>query len=422
MESVAFDAFRRVGERIDAEWRAKGRSRASFAELCVRLLADSDLASSLSFESVMDAAILGGQLPKQADPLKEFAEPPITMFDGGDFVIDVNCWVGDTPSIHNHGFVGAFQVLHGQSVHTRFEFLPGEQRAPYFTLGDLRVTNSELLRVGDIREVLDGDRLIHTLVHVDAPSATIVVRTPPRHRGPEPKSLLFLRPGLACDGRFVDRREPLRRAMDCLEVYSRCERLDEYRKRVGALARQGTVDFAHAVLRKAQVHLWKHWNTFSQLLNDLSPRSDGLTPLLEAALQSEREHIRWAIRRAAVLDVDARFVCAILMHPTEATVAARLVKQYAGSRDIGPMLAKAVGVLSRSTYLGFRVEGPTELALTSVLLNEDETAMRRRLCERYIEADVTRLWPKLESVVQELRREVVVRDLKNIVHALPRAT
>jgi len=48
-------------------------------------------------------------------------------------------------------------------------------------LGEIELDHCELLKVGDVRKILPGRDFIHSLFHLDQPSATIVVRT---HRSP----------------------------------------------------------------------------------------------------------------------------------------------------------------------------------------------------------------------------------------------
>ncbi|MFN2514442.1 MAG: hypothetical protein ABR568_23900, partial [Pyrinomonadaceae bacterium] len=54
-------------------------------------------------------------LPHQYDVEGRFGNPPITLFAGPRFHIDVYYWLDGTTSIHQHSFTGAFQVLLGSS-------------------------------------------------------------------------------------------------------------------------------------------------------------------------------------------------------------------------------------------------------------------------------------------------------------------
>jgi len=61
-------------------------------------------------------------LPEQQDIEGRFGNPPITMFSGARFYIDVYYWLDGTTAIHQHSFTGAFQVLLGSSIHSRYSF------------------------------------------------------------------------------------------------------------------------------------------------------------------------------------------------------------------------------------------------------------------------------------------------------------
>ena len=61
------------------------------------------------------------RVPAQ-DLHSSFGEPPLRVYNGDLFYIEVLFWLGAQLSIHQHGFAGAFHVLHGASLHCRYDF------------------------------------------------------------------------------------------------------------------------------------------------------------------------------------------------------------------------------------------------------------------------------------------------------------
>jgi hypothetical protein len=61
-------------------------------------------------------------IPTQQDVSATFGDPPLTLFSGPRFHIDVYYWLDGTTSVHQHSFCGAFQVLIGSSIHSQYSF------------------------------------------------------------------------------------------------------------------------------------------------------------------------------------------------------------------------------------------------------------------------------------------------------------
>src|SRR4030095_10603662 len=93
------------------------------------------------------------------------------------FHIDIYYWLDGTTTIHQHGFSGAFQVFLGSSVHSQYSFEHERRITPHFSVGRVCLNSVELLKEGDIRTIIPGRRFIHSLFHLDRPSATITIRT-----------------------------------------------------------------------------------------------------------------------------------------------------------------------------------------------------------------------------------------------------
>ena len=192
--------FQNLGDQLEREWRAKDYDESIFPSLSADSLKSAGLPEKYTAWQVLEWTLKQTEMPKQRDLAARFGDPPITIYSGPRFHIDVYFWFHGTTSVHQHGFCGAFQVLHGSSLHSWFEFDLKEKVNSFCEIGEMRLKSCELLKVGDIQQILPGRQYIHSLFHLDHPSATIVVRTD--------KSQLFLpqfdyqRPGLAIDPFF----------------------------------------------------------------------------------------------------------------------------------------------------------------------------------------------------------------------------
>lgn len=100
------------------------------------------------------------------------------------FYIDVYYWLDGTTSTHQHAFCGAFQVLLGSSIHSQYGFENRQRINAHrqrinanFSTGKIDLRSVNLLGEGDIQKILPGSQYIHSLFHLDRPSATITIRT-----------------------------------------------------------------------------------------------------------------------------------------------------------------------------------------------------------------------------------------------------
>jgi hypothetical protein len=167
------EAVQRLGRVVETAWRGAHRDERALPEIAVRALAAAELAR-FGFDDAVEVA-LGGELPVQAD--LDFGQPPVTLYRGERLLIEVLFWADALLSIHRHRFGGAFLVLEGSSIHTRYRFEESRRINSSLLLGRVEFLGAELLRRGTIRPIEAGAALIHATYHLERPSATIVVRT-----------------------------------------------------------------------------------------------------------------------------------------------------------------------------------------------------------------------------------------------------
>ncbi len=179
--AMIFEAFI---EKIERDFRRQhqadeAKALREFPDFATRELLDFQYNLDLDqFDDLISHWLLKTpQLPEQINVHNTFGEPPITIYHGGNFVIDVYIWIGADTSIHSHGFRGAFRVLHGQSLHETYSVKVIESIAPDVEITELEMVLTETLKRGDVRTIEPGKALTHRVVHLEGPTVTLCVKT-----------------------------------------------------------------------------------------------------------------------------------------------------------------------------------------------------------------------------------------------------
>jgi hypothetical protein len=167
-----FDA---LGATIEAAFRQVNYEEERLPAIAAGALRDAKIPEQISLTDVLRWLLSSEALPQQEDIEADFGEPPITVHRGRRFHIQVLVWLTGSTSIHEHGFAGAFQVLQGSSVQSWYELHARRRINSRLLLGDVRLRGVDLLQRGDVVEIHRG--VAHSVFHLDAPSATVVVRT-----------------------------------------------------------------------------------------------------------------------------------------------------------------------------------------------------------------------------------------------------
>jgi hypothetical protein len=194
--------FQELGESVEKLWREENYDEEFFPAIAKKALEEANLPEQVSAWEVIDWTLNQTNLPEQKDLPGNFGDPPITLYNAPRFHVDVYFWLEGTTAIHQHAFCGAFQVLHGSSIHSWYEFETSERINTFTETGKMNLKLCEILEIGDVQEIFAGRQYIHSLFHLEQPSATIVVRT---HKSP-----LYLpqysyhKPSLATDPFFEE--------------------------------------------------------------------------------------------------------------------------------------------------------------------------------------------------------------------------
>src|SRR6266481_255017 len=320
--------FQKLGSLVTRLWKERNYREEDFPEVASRGLSELPPHQHVSLWDVAKWGLTTERLPSQADLVAKFGQPPLTVYTGRDFRIEVLFWVQGVPAIHQHSFSGAFHVMHGSSLQSLWEFESIEHVTMRLALGRVSLKKAELLRKGDSRPIIAGKRLIHSTFHLDQPSLTVVVRT--LGEANKQPQYSYLPPTIAYDP-FATVPSVLRRTQ-LLRMLLISGKRTEYQEIAHHLL--GTED-AYSVFQFL-------FSTFELIEDDDERHNLLLTARLKhpkliealhpALLQDERRNKIVQIRER-VSNSDLQFFLALLLNIPECDAVLSLVDQRYPSRD-----------------------------------------------------------------------------------------
>ncbi len=312
--------FTRLGEKIEAAWRAADFSEEKFPALAAGFLRDEGMPSKVTAWEVLEWCLTQTELPRQKDPRGNFGDPPVTLYTSPKFHIDVYFWFEGTTAIHQHGFCGAFQVLHGSSIHSWYEFERREAINFFTEIGEIKLKVCELLETGAVQEIWPGRKYIHGLFHLDSPSATICVRT---DKSPlEAPQFTYHKPSLAIDPFFEE--ETIMKKQQVVSALLRGKRPDAD-EHIGNLLADLDFQSTYSILSFLKRSL--HANRIDQLFELETPRKrfeafleivrkrhGEKAEIFERIFAHNEKMSEIVQRRSFVIDPEHRFFLALLLN------------------------------------------------------------------------------------------------------------
>ncbi|MFP2897642.1 hypothetical protein [Corallococcus sp. 4LFB] len=322
-----------LADAIHQQWKERNYALEVFPEVAAEGLTRACLPEQLKPRDILDWLENVGEnyLPRQADLSNSFGEPAVTLWRGERFFVDALFWTTGTTSIHQHGFLGAFQVLAGSSLHTEFDFETHESIGSFIRKGALNARAVRVLERGAVHPIHTGDKLIHSLFHLDVPSVTIVVRTPSAQVGTP--QFNYHRPGIAISPpRGLQWLTKMTQGLILLQTMGD---EDFGRRAAGVLAR---LDLESAVTLLFEL-FWKTRDgaRFQEILRNGLAAHRPLASFLEEVFLCLRRDTSITTMRSKVLNPDHRFLLALLLNVDRRETVLELVRQRTRSPE--PVLA-----------------------------------------------------------------------------------
>lgn len=246
------DYFRRVGDSLERRLASVAAPERRLAEFATEALAAESPDEKIDAEYMVNWIVQQRTLPKQVNFSYDFGEPPLTVYDSEHFYMEVLFWFPSRTAIHGHGFHGAFRVLAGHSLQTRYRFDAEETPCRGLQLGRLTLSGLDVLDPGSVFTIEPREGLLHSVLHLGRPSLTLVVRS---RQIPDSDQYTYFRNGLAYM-HFLDKQR-LRRQLDVIDVLRRSDspryqrELREFFCRGNAHQRFMTMDYCRRVTESA---------------------------------------------------------------------------------------------------------------------------------------------------------------------------
>lgn len=416
------ELFQQLGCEVEQLWREANYDEAKLPSIAKDALIRADLPSKLSAWEVLEWTLKQNTLPLQKDVRASFGDPPITLYVGQRFHVDVYFWFDGTTAIHQHGFCGAFQVLLGSSIHSWYEFERDEVINTFAETGKMNLKICELLEVGDTQEIWGGRQYIHSLFHLDQPSATIVVRT-----SGSPLDLpqySYHKPGLAVDPFFE--RDDITKKVQTISALIRVNRPDTDDQITDLLERS---DLHTSFLYLSHLRQFLHGGHIAELFKLEEPKArflkfldlvidkhgktaEILRPVF-AHLDMQDEIVN---RRAYVTQPEHRFFIALLMNIDNREMIFKLIKdRYSDADPIEKVLdwvfdlsqTRVVGI-ETTNALGIAEFGEAEMsALEGLLTNKTDD----EIVEAFATENPNGSSDAVRSALDKIRGAVIFRAL-----------
>ncbi len=380
--------FEDLAHSIHTAWTRCGRDERAFPELCQSSLERFSV-SALCADDVFRWLVTTENLPPQSDPDSKFGNVALTVAARDDFFIQALLWTDSTTGIHQHGFSGAFLVLHGSSLHSHWSFHECWRWSDRLKGGQLALRTTEYLRTGSIRPILPSGEMIHSLFHLDSPSVTVVVRTPVS--AVFVPQLSYARSGLAYDPHLeLARTKKLSQLLKMLWASNHPQRV--------ALSEtaMSTIDAYSAV--RVILSLRSRAEAQSRLIEMLSSREAELAALLrETVLRLERDRSILMLRKQTSSPRHRMLLALVLNLPDRASVES-LLRQIAPEESPEEWLWETIRSMHATP--AERLEGKSVLGLS---LNEPSEEALRMLLRGQSVDEAARAWTGPEEQLEEVR-------------------
>jgi len=385
--------FQKLGSLVTRPWKERNYNEEDFTKAASLGLSELPPDQHITFWDVAKWALTCGRLPGQADLSAKFGQPPLTVYNGRDFRIEVLFWVQGIPAVHQHSFSGAFQVMHGSSLQCLWEFETTEEIAMRLASGRVSLKKAELLSKGDLRPIIAGKRMIHSTFHLDRPSLTVVVRT--LREADKLPQYSYLPPTIAYaqddDVPSVKRRTQLLRML--LISGKRAEYTEIAYHILGTEDAYSVFQFLLSTFELIEDEDERHNLLLAARLKH--PRL--IEALLPALLQVERRNKIVRIRER-LSNSDLQFFLALLLNIPERPAILNLIEQRYPSRDPVSAIVTWVRELSEMGVLGVRFQEPWLLMLQCLLMRRSDQEIQRAFGAQYASEDI----PEIQSGLGEL--------------------
>lgn len=334
-----FEQVNQLGKKIRQAYRARHCNEKDLPIIASEFLSKEAFEFEFDISRIADF-ILETTITQQ--PGLAFSDLPIVLYKCDEFYIEMLIWTNSTTTIHQHAFSGALRVMKGSSFHSTWSFEEKRRLSSRFLIGDCKFENAEVLREGDIRQIISGRAgLVHALFHLDQPSVTLVVRNR-NEPWAEPQYSLDL-PHVAISSSELQRDSIVRLYSRLLAVADRIDGADPQQ----LFARWcEELDFPRLYyLTRLNAHRFSEQADKSSLLETVEKSHPGLSKEIGHLLTSKERLDSLVQARSRITDHDARFFLALLLNLPSRKAIVRVIREQYPDRDPGEFLISVIKTL-----------------------------------------------------------------------------
>ena len=311
--------FKELGDTVLEHWKRDNFSLAKFPDIAAAALDAKPPARKVKLPTLMRDFLLNDDQPAQTD--SPFGEPELVVYSHPRFYIQLLFWMDGTTAIHQHEFSGAFHVMHGSSIHAHYQFENAQPVTPYIRIGDLRMRKMEILETGRTVPIVSGQQDIHSLFHLDSPSATVVVRT--QHDPGTGPQLNYMPPHIAFDPHFSDAL--MRRRKQLLDIL---DQAGDARYASLVMEMIADLDFERGFsLLSHCIESLQHLGLWDAVLRIFESKHAELAAGVSATLAEDVRRTAIKSMRSTITSPEHRFFLALLMNAPSRNDLLSLVKQ-----------------------------------------------------------------------------------------------
>jgi hypothetical protein len=430
------EVFQELGLLVENLWREKNYDEETFPDIAARALSEAGLNSRVNAWEILRWLHTTAQLPLQQDADGRFGDPPLTLFNGPRFYIDIYFWLYGTTDIHQHSFAGAFQVLLGSSIHSHYSFEEAAEVNSHFLTGRTVLNSVRLLNEGDIQQIRSGNQYIHSLFHLDKPSATITIRTyaiPSRM-----PQYSYLKPHLAYDPFFKEQTIIKKAQSVSLLLSMQHPQADEL---ISELINHADFQTTFHVLETAFKHLCANElenvfqlstgrQRFDALLDDARRKHGPLVDLLPPVFDEQQRQGNIINRRTVITAPEHRFFLALLLNVPDREMMLDLVRQRHPENDPVETVLDWVDELARTKVFGSlesNILGIADFddlhlfALQGLLEGRSVPHIKEALAAEYPADEAASLEGRIEKVCADLLDSILFKSLFSATPSLTEA-
>lgn len=420
------EEFENLGAIIESRWKAVNYSEEAFPEVAATALSEATLTTRVDPWEIIRWVHTATTIPEQHDVEGRFGDPPITLFSGARFYIDIYFWLDGTTTIHQHSFTGAFQVLLGSSIHSRYSFQEDQVINEHFSVGKLSLEEVQLLKVNDVRTIRAGRNFIHSLFHLDRPSATITVRTD--HTPSAAVQYDYRKPHIALNPFF--RNPLLSKKLQTVALL-----LGMKHKKADAMISEliCASDFhtAYFVLQETYQRLQSNEmdelfglslgkERFEAILDKCRGTHGELTELVLPVLEEQERQLSIIRRRGTITSDEHRFFLALLLNIQSRSKILQLVKQRYPDQDPIETILDWVEELGRTRVLGSKETNALGLPefddsyvflIECLLHGRNAEEIKQRATAEYPANDAAELMTRVPALTETLSQSALFKSL-----------